>query len=76
MPLLAGTASLAAVAGLFFIFPIPEARKPQPALETFPTETIPTEPTSEPLPTEESDILEPENSNLETSGELESTQEE
>ena len=57
IPFVTGTVSLAVAAGLLFILPIPEVRKPEPANNT-PTETIPTTPpdnpdTSEPEATNE-----------------------
>ena len=60
IPFVTGTISLAVAAGLLFVLPIPEIRKPEPALET-PTETIPTTPPT--TPTDNTDTSEPEETN-------------
>ena len=68
VPLFTGVLSLAATAGLFFMLPIPEARRPDSILQTAPTETIPANPESETaLPTESTSEPEtaPEPTNLE-----------
>ena len=73
VPLFTGAISLAAAAGLFFMLPIPEARRPQPALESLPLETTPLESIPQPS-SESSDILEPENNDPEASEDLETSE--
>jgi hypothetical protein len=47
-PAAVGFASLAIAAGIFYLIPPPELRKPQAEVETTPTETLPTTPPTSP----------------------------